>query len=163
MFKFFVFIVTIVFFAGCGTVLSKNVKYGTLTKQESLGVDIFLNLTDTPMAGNRAATVINSVLMHNGYKTQLNPMTLSDDAVEISLSERLQKAKNMGLTKLLVGEVIEWRYKTGIDGEPAVSLAIRVYDTQSGEVLFSSSGSKNGLGYSSLGIVAHDVAESMLP
>lgn len=163
MFRLFVFLMTLFLFAGCSTILTKNDQNGVLVKNEQIGIDTFVNLTETPMAGNRAASVVNSVLLQKGFKTHLINTALTDEYSEIPLAERLQKAKSLGLSMLLVGEVIEWRYKTGIDGEPAVSLVARVYDTQSGEVLYSSSGSKNGLGYSSLGIIAHDVIESMFP
>ena len=159
---FFYFI--ILFLSGCSA-LSYNAHQGKLDKNQKIVVDAFLNYTETPMAGYRAASIMDAALLHRGFKSNIRYSMISDENsnVEIPFLERIQKAKDAGASLLATGEVIEWRYKTGIDGEPAVSLVIRVYDTQTAEVIFSSTGSKNGLGYSSIGIVANDVINEMLP
>jgi len=162
--KQIIFFLILIFFAGCSAI-SYNANQGKLDKNQKIAVDVFSNYTETPMAGYRAASIMDAALLQRGFKS--NPMysMVSDESsnVEISLMERIKKAKNTGASLLATGEVIEWRYKTGIDGEPAVSLVIRVYDTQTAEVIFSSTGSKNGLGYSSIGLVANDVINGMLP
>ncbi|MFH0709592.1 MAG: hypothetical protein V2A75_05240 [Pseudomonadota bacterium] len=159
-----IFFFILLLFSGCST-LSYNVNQGKLDKNQKIVVDVFSNYTETPMAGYRAASIMDAALLQRGFKS--NPMysMVSDESsnVETPLTERIQKAKNSGASLLATGEVIEWRYKTGIDGEPAVSLVIRVYDTQTAQVIFSSTGSKNGLGYSSIGLVANDVINGMLP
>jgi hypothetical protein len=158
------FYLILLLFSGCST-LSNNINQGKLDKNQKILVDVFTNYTETPMAGYRAASIIDAVLLQRGFKSSPMYSMVSDESsnLEIPLMERIQKAKNAGASLLATGEVIEWRYKTGIDGEPAVSLVIRVYDTQTSEVIFSSTGSKNGLGYSSIGLVANDVINGMLP
>lgn len=165
MVKFFLGLMIVVALSGCGSLSTSKGHWGNLAKDGTVGVSTLMNLTETPMAGNRAASLINAVLIQRGYKTVLLDTAMADnDAMsEIALSERLLKAKNHGVMFLLVGEVIEWRYKTGIDGEPAITLVMRVYNTETSEVVYSANGSKSALGYSSLGFVANELIQSMLP
>ena len=45
---------------------------------------------------------------------------------------------------------MEWRYKSGLDGEPAVGVAMHVVDIRSGETLWSGSYSRSGWSRESL-------------
>ena len=42
------------------------------------------------------------------------------------------------------GSVEEWRYKVGVDGEPAVGITLQLIDLPSGAVIWTASGSKTG-------------------
>lgn len=162
--RYIFFYLILLFLSGCSTLSYKSTT-GSLDKNQKVAVDAFVNYTETPMAGYRAASIVDAALLQRGFRSTVIHATSADEfsAVEISLQERIQKAKNSGATLLVTGDVIEWRYKTGIDGEPAVSLVLRVYNTETAEVIYSSAGSKNGLGYSSIGVVAQDVVSGMLP
>ena len=62
----------------------------------------------------------------------------------------------------LVGAVDEWRYKVGVDGEPAVGLALQVLDLQSGNVVWSAVGARSGWSRESLAGVAQKLVRDLL-
>ena len=71
-------------------------------------------------------------------------------------------AKGAGARYALAGAVDEWRYKVGIDGEPAVGLALNVIDVASGEILWSGAGGKTGWSRESLSGVAQRLTRQLL-
>lgn len=149
---------------GCSTA-SYNASNTSIPKNKVYAVDVFSNYTETAMAGYRAAAITNAILLGHGYES-LIMYDSSDEEFEKNkelLNERIKKAKENGAAFLVSGEVVEWRYKTGIDGEPAVSIIVKIYDTTTSNIIYSCVGSKNGLGYSSVGIVAQDIINRMIP
>lgn len=109
-----------------------------------------VNYSDTPFAGERVEGLVMSDLRAHGF-TALQ-MYLIDDGADAmpTLDERarLNKAldwargahKRFGVT----GAVEEWRYKSGLDGEPAVGVTLRLIDIDSQAVLWSGSASRSG-------------------
>jgi hypothetical protein len=62
----------------------------------------------------------------------------------------------------MIGGVSEWRYKTGIDGEPAVSLQVSLVDCrQGGRVVWSATASSNDTWRASVGTTAQAIIERM--
>ena len=114
------------------------------------------NYTDTPQAGMRASNLIEGILHARGY-TVINTISLGDK----SLNEKIQVAKTKGSSYVLTGGVSEWRYKTGIDGEPAVSLHCKLVDVTSSKVVWSSTASSNDWGNASIGTTAQEMIETM--
>jgi predicted extracellular nuclease len=78
-----------------------------------------------------------------------------------SLAGMLQEAKNNGFKFVITGNVNEFRYKTGIEGEPAVSVTVLIYDSESGEVIWSSTGSATGWSNQSRTTVAQKLFNGM--
>ena len=60
------------------------------------------------------------------------------------------------------GSVEEWRYKVGVDGEPAVGLSYTVVDLDSGAVVYSAAGGKSGWSREALSAVAQKLARELL-
>ena len=54
----------------------------------------------------------------------------------------------------VMGSVEEWRYKVGIDGEPAVGVSLIVVDLSTDRVVWSASGGKSGWSRQALSAVA---------
>lgn len=115
------------------------------------------NYTDTPRAGMRASNIIEGILVAKGY-TVINNV---DDKVP-SLEKARKIAKENGSKYFLYGGVTEWRYKTGIDGEPAVSLQCGLYKTKNGDVYWSATGSDSDWGNASIGTTAQDLLSEMM-
>ena len=157
---FFIF-----FMMGCSAIVNKNNVTLPLNKKYAIGS--FWNYTETPMAGLRASTIVESVLSKKNIS--LISLIGGSDEMELSkskltlLNETKEQAKQLGVDYLIVGNVQEWRYKTGIDGEPVVSYSIRVIDLESGKVLFNGVGAKSGWGHKSIGVVAQEIAENLIP
>jgi PBP1b-binding outer membrane lipoprotein LpoB len=126
--------------------------------QEKQKISIILfdlqNYTDTPRAGKRAANIVEGVLASKAYHVSYYPKSLS-------LPEALSIAKKQNVHYLMNGAVSEWRYKTGIDGEPAVSLRLALYEVESGKLIWSGVGANNDWGKGSIGTTAQSLIEEM--
>jgi TolB-like protein len=125
------------------------------------------NLTDTPMAGLRAAAVAASVLSAGGVEgvqqyADDNSETLFQPASADLRAKSLAWARAQHAPYALTGSVIEWRYKAGVDGEPVVGLTLQLFDVDSGKVVWSASGHREGWGNDSLAGVASALERSLL-
>jgi hypothetical protein len=126
------------------------------------------NHTETPQAGLRAEAIAETVLRTLGvkdlerYPASLNPETLLDPAERKLAEQALAWAKGREARYALTGTVEEWRYKVGVDGEPAVGMTISVVDLRSGAVVYSASGGKSGWSREALSAVAQKLLRDLL-
>jgi len=126
------------------------------------------NHTETPQAGLRAEAIAETVLRSLGvrdlerYPASLNPETLLEPAERKLAEAALAWAKARGARYALTGSVEEWRYKVGVDGEPAVGITLSVIDLQSGAVAYSASGGKSGWSREALSAVAQKLLRELL-
>ena len=134
--KFFIFLF-LIFFLGCSSV-QKDIYVNNL-KKSSIKVLPFKNLSQTPYAGIKAMDIIKGVLRSKGFKIVDN---------------------NSSANYFLYGRVIEWRYKVGIDGEPAVSVYIEIKDKNS-TLVYSGIASKSCFGNKSLSVCAQEMMEDI--
>lgn len=153
MFPLFVAVV-----AGCSSVYNVQTGGVEVDKKETIAIVPFENHTQTPDAGKQASKIVEGVARSEGYNVTYTAVKIDhDDAL------RLDRSLLPATTRyLLVGEVNEWRYKTGIDGEPAVSMMVKLYDLRSDEIVWSAIGAKSGWGFDSVGVVAQKVAEELI-
>lgn len=114
------------------------------------------NYTDTPRAGQRATNIVEGVLLAKGYKIYTH---LTSDSK--SLESFQEQAQEDGAKYFLSGGVSEWRYKTGIDGEPAVSLRLNLYKTNNMKLIWSATGADSDWGTGSIGTTAQELIRSM--
>lgn len=139
--------------------LEKNAKWAVLP---------VVNLAEVPMAGENIETMLDSALRIRGIvdlqrQTGVSPSKsglLLDDRqrYELALKNAAQQDTQYGIT----GAVHEWRYKTGLDGEPAVGLTLQVVELPSGQVLWTASGAKTGWGYSNVSGTAEKLVVQLL-
>ena len=131
----------------------------TYQKKKDIPVSVFRlqNYTDTPRAGMRAANIIEGVLKSKGYRVISHV-----NEKKYSLKKAYKKAKDDGSKYFIYGGVSEWRYKTGIDGEPAVSLQISLYKTKNRKLVWSATGSDSDWGNGSIGTTAQSLILEML-
>ncbi len=126
------------------------------------------NHTDTPQAALAAEAIAEHQLRLRGVANIVRyPATLSRDSLfepsERRVVDDAQKwAREQGANYGLQGAVEEWRYKVGIDGEPAVGVTLQVIDLSSGAVVWSASGAKSGWSREALSVVANKVMENLL-
>lgn len=126
------------------------------------------NNTETPQAGQRAASIAQSLMASYGY-ANLTPYpasgddeTLFDPARPDQQQTALAWAKQQNAHYALTGAVNEWRYKVGVDGEPAVGITFYVVDVQSGKVVWITSGSRTGWSRSAVSGVAQKLERDLL-
>jgi hypothetical protein len=126
------------------------------------------NHTETPQAGLRAESIAEALLRARGVSdlTRYPPALGADSLVEPG-ERRVQAdaakwARDQGLRYGLQGAVDEWRYKVGVDGEPAVGVALQVVDLQTGSVVWSAVGAKSGWSREALAGVAQKLIGELL-
>ncbi|MEZ5728658.1 MAG: penicillin-binding protein activator LpoB [Burkholderiaceae bacterium] len=126
-----------------------------------------LNHTETPQAGLRAEAILESIVRTRGvrrlarYPAGLNTESLFDPVDRKSLDAALAWAGKKGHRYGLTGSVEEWRYKVGVDGEPAVGLSLQLIDIHTREVVWSAVGSKTGWSREALSAVAQKLLGEM--
>lgn len=164
MIKNFILLFTFMFF-GCSSIVNKSET--TLPKNEKYAISSFWNYTDTDMAGFRASTIVEGVISNKDIKLY----SLIGGANKIKniknkesfISQKKEEARKVGASYLITGDVQEWRYKTGIDGEPVVSYTVKIVDLRNNQTVFNAVGAKSGWGHKSIGVIAQEIAESLIP
>jgi polysaccharide biosynthesis protein PelC len=127
-----------------------------------------INLTETPQAGLRAESIVDSLLRSAGvtqlrrYPASLNTETLLDPAERKVVDQALLWAKQEGMKYGVTGAVEEWRYKVGVDGEPAVGVTLQLIQVSTGQVVWSASGSKTGWAREALSAVAQKLLRDLM-
>lgn len=129
----------------------------------------FENHTETPMAGNRAEAIAAAVLhsrVASGVHRFSGSATTSDSpfgATQPTVGDAgLVWAKEKGAAYALTGSVDEWRYKVGVDGEPAVGVALRIVDVNTGATVWSGAGGKSGWSREALSSVGQKLIRNLL-
>ena len=126
------------------------------------------NHTDTPQAALSAEAIAEHQLRLRGvanivrYPATLSRDTLFEPSERRVLDEAQKWAREQGARYGVQGAVEEWRYKVGIDGEPAVGVTLQVVDLTSGTVVWSASGAKSGWSREALSQVANKLMDSLL-
>ena len=126
------------------------------------------NHTETPQAGLRSESITETVLRTLGvrdlerYPAELGADALLDPAERKLTEQALAWAKGRDARYAVTGSVEEWRYKVGVDGEPAVGLTIMVTDLRTGAVIYSASGGKSGWSREALAAVAQKLVRELL-
>ena len=128
----------------------------------------FANHTETPLAAGRAEAIAESLLRANGIgKLRRYPASLQQEALfetgdRKPFEASLEWARKEGARYALTGSVDEWRYKVGVDGEPAVGIALSIIDVASGETLWSGAGGKSGWSREALSAVAQQLMRRLI-
>lgn len=128
----------------------------------------FANHTETPLAGQRAESIAEAVLHSKGInKIKRYPGNLQQEALFDAGDRKQQEAaltwaRAQGARYALSGAVDEWRYKVGVDGEPAAGVAVQIIDVASGDTLWSGAGGKSGWSREALSAVAQQLIRSLL-
>ena len=155
----------VLFLAACSTVARAPAP--GLEKNAVWAIAAFTNYTETPMAGQRAAAIGEALLNTGGAGKvrRFEPPTAQspfDAAPAKTLADALTFARKENARYLLIGTVDEWRYKQGIDGEPAVGLVVTVIDVAKGEPVWTGVGGKTGWSRESLAAVGQKLLAELL-
>jgi hypothetical protein len=128
-----------------------------MEKKESVSLFRLHNYTDTPRAGMRSANIAEGILLSKGFSVTSHML---ENTYTFSAAQRV--AKKDKSESFIIGGVSEWRYKTGIDGEPAVSLQLSMYNTNSGKLEWSATGADSDWGTGSIGTTAQKLIQNMM-
>ncbi|MBK7281855.1 penicillin-binding protein activator LpoB [Candidatus Aalborgicola defluviihabitans] len=140
----------------------------TIERQASWVVLPFANHTETPLAGNRAEAIALALLHAQGvgkvqrYESTAQQEALFDTADSKRQQDALEWARERKARYALAGAVDEWRYKVGVDGEPAAGVTLQIIDVASGDILWSGTGGKSGWSREALSAVAQKLIRDLL-
>jgi len=115
-----------------------------------------MNLAEAPQAGIRTEAILSTHLRAAGLKNlEIYPyQALKTGLPDLNEQHRyetaLKAAKKSNHQYAITGSIEEWRYKSGLDGEPAVGISLKVIDMKTGKIVWSASGSRTGWGYESV-------------
>ncbi|RYF02202.1 MAG: penicillin-binding protein activator LpoB [Comamonadaceae bacterium] len=128
----------------------------------------FANHTETPLAGNRAESIAEALLHAKGvgqvrrYPVSTQQEALFDAGEAKRQQEVLAWAREQQAKYALTGAVDEWRYKVGVDGEPAAGVTLQIIDVATGNTLWSGAGGKSGWSREALSAVAQKLIRQLL-
>jgi hypothetical protein len=137
---------------GCGGPVTSVHRAGEVKAGSRWALLPVQNHSETPQAGERVEAILETLLRKGGV-TQLDhyPAQKEGDA-QLFTSDRqryeaaLDWARGSKYDYAVTGSVEEWRYKSGLDGEPAIGISMRVVELSSGKVLWAATGTQTGSG-----------------
>lgn len=127
-----------------------------------------VNHTETPQAGRRAEAITEALLYSQGLTHLLRyPSTLQDESLLLGSDNKLYEsalrwAKEQKIHYAMTGTVDEWRYKVGIDGEPAVGVSLQLLDLNTNQVVWSAVGGQTGWSREAVSAVAQKLIKRLL-
>ena len=135
--------------AGCATMETRS---GSIPKggYGPVFLDVLANATPEQGAGQAVSSIVGSVLTESGWKLVGQQKESSDALGEAPPADAMEGAKKAHARWLISGVVHEYRYKTDLDGHPAVGVTLRAIDTKTGQVAWQGSVARTGFGYASL-------------
>lgn len=128
----------------------------------------FSNATETPLAAQRAESIALGLLQSQGIASvQRYPQSMQDDSLfdtgqARGMEQAMGWARSSNARYALAGSVQEWRYKVGVDGEPAVGVSLQIIEVGSGKVLWSAVAARSGWSRETLAGVAQGLMKRML-
>lgn len=126
------------------------------------------NHSETPQAGMRLEALLEGQLRSRGvaslqrYPADVAPELLFDPRESKLQEQARQWARGQRARYGVTGAVNEWRYKVGVDGEPAVGITLQIIDLENGKVLYAASGARTGWSREALSAVAQKLTREML-
>jgi TolB-like protein len=160
-------IVTSLITAAC-TVIDSNSDHAVYSNEPWVVLP-FNNNSGTPLAADRVVAIVSTLIRSNGVNDLESYMPEAVD-IESLLAENGQGRVNDALAKArehnkkyaLTGSVEEWRYRSGVGGEPVVGISMQLLEVNSGKTIWTATGAKSGWGASSLSGTAQKLIRSML-
>lgn len=121
----------------------------------------FVNNANTPRAGYSAAVMTGDLLRAKGYPNvnfyipaQTTQGVLPQQASAKQMDQVLTYARRHNYRYIMTGTVNEWRYKAGLDGDPAVSITLDLIDTHTQRSVWNAVASGSGWGRDSISRIA---------
>lgn len=130
-----------------------------------------LNFSETPQAGERVEAIVGTILRARGVSDLRQPPASVGDGTQSDLPEiderrrrdrAIEWARGQGFVYGVSGSVEEWRYRAGLDGEPAVGVTVEVIEIASGRVVWSATGARSGWGRESVSGTAQKLVTSLV-
>lgn len=127
-----------------------------------------INNTETPQAGARLDSITASLLRVHGvsqlsvYQNNTNNDSLFELADRRNQEQALNTLKSSGAKYAVAASVDEWRYKVGLDGEPATGVTLNIIDLTTGQVVWSGTAAKTGWSREAVSAIAQKTVDQLL-
>ena len=162
--NFFIFLI-ILNILGCSSYHAERVP--TVLSSNQWAIMPVANYSQSPLAGEQLEDLLTSFLFQKGitlahYPRQNNVSSLPQLTANPTLDHHRKWLVNQNVDYVLSGSVQEWHYKSGLDGEPAVTVVLTLHDKSTNELIWSASGARSGWGRESIGYAAHQVLTELL-
>jgi hypothetical protein len=156
---------------------------GALNAEANWALLPVVNQSQTPQAGERAEAILMSLLHTRGithighYPMQVQKQSLLLMDNQARYQTALKWAISQGYRYGITGTVEEWRYKAGLDGEPAVGITLKVLDLKAlrnqqsttsdylpniEPILWSATGARTGWGREGVAVAANKLLNKLL-
>jgi polysaccharide biosynthesis protein PelC len=159
-------VVTLV--AGCGSSKTTVVRAGPVRSTGRWVILPVVNNSETPQAGERLEAILDTVLRKGGVATLDRYPPPKEDDTHLVSSDRqryeaaLEWARSAKYEYAVGGSVEEWRYKSGLDAEPAIGITMRVLEVSTGKVLWAATGTRTGGGNQNTSATAVELIDAMI-
>lgn len=134
-------------------------------RDADLAVVPLINLSQTPQAGDQAGSILAALLRAKTDGTvtfhlpeQQDPLRYDSDRRQ---REAIRAARQTDARFFVTGRVEEWRYKSGLDGEPAVGVTLEVRNIDSNRIVWSGTAARTGWGREGLSVAGHKVLDEL--
>jgi hypothetical protein len=109
----------------------------------------FSNYSETPQAGERVEAMLDTLLRKQGIAQLDRYPPLKEDDAHLIVSERQRYEESLAWAQQqhfdygVAGSVGEWRYKSGVEGDPAVGVTVRIVELSTNKVVWSATGTRD--------------------
>lgn len=134
--------------AGCANVVTTGTSGGDAVAISRLLLPPFINATDDEHAARALTEMTGSALVQAGiplYQTEELVIRTAADQAQGPDGRYATIARSVGASHLLIGTVHEYRYKTDLDGDPAVGVTMRLVEASTGRTVWQ--GTSGNVGY----------------
>lgn len=138
-----------------------------INKNATIAVLDLNNNTSTPYAGQRVQQQLAGLLAAHGLTHIIIQSPAGNAALPVgnsaeALPQSLAWARANQARYALFGSVDEWRYKIGLDGQPAVGFTLRLIDVNTGKTLWSGVASASGSSREGLAVLSQQVLNRLV-
>lgn len=133
---------------GCAHVVTTGGEGAGTVSVDRLLLPPFINATDDQHASRALTEMTGSALVSAGialYQTEELVLRTAQDTAQGTDGRYAEIARGVQASHLLIGTVHEYRYKTDLDGDPAVGITMRLVDAATGRTVWQ--GTSGNVGY----------------
>lgn len=145
-------VLAVVLAVGCGGQVTRIHRAGEVKDGARWALLPVQNHSETPQAGERVEAILETLLRKGGVAHLDHYPAPKDGDTQLFTSDRqryeaaLDWARGSKYDYAVTGSVEEWRYKSGLDGEPAIGVSMRVVELTTGRVVWAATGTQTGTG-----------------
>jgi hypothetical protein len=151
--------------AGCSSVVYHGGQRGSAIPVSRVLLPPFVNATDDEHASRALTEMTGSALVEAGlplFQTEETLIKSSAEQAQGPDGRYAELARTVNATHLLIGTVHEYRYKTDLDGDPAVGITLRLVDAATGQTLWQGTSANVGYAFASLTSAGQQAARALV-